>query len=114
MPSPIHPDHVTNAPQLSIQVTGDEPIEVRLAGEIDLCTASQLTGTIEEILRTGPRQVVLDVRGLTFCDVRGLAAFVETHLRVQAAGGTLRLVGVGDALGRMLSISDLTTVLQQA
>jgi anti-sigma B factor antagonist len=114
MPSPSQPDHVTSDPQLSIQVTGDEPIAIRLTGEIDLCTASQLTGKIEEILQTGPRQVVLDVRGLTFCDVRGLAAFVETHLRVQAAGGSLRLVGISDALGRLLSISDLTRVLQHA
>jgi anti-anti-sigma factor len=55
--------------ELSITVhrTAEEVV-LRLAGEIDMLTAAQLSNTVNEVLGDPPPRIVLDLGGVTFCD----------------------------------------------
>lgn len=64
---------------------------ITLAGEIDLETVPLMRATLEQCLRDGMRTIDIDLTPVTFCDCRGLNAFIETFLHTTAAGGTLRL-----------------------
>src|SRR5690606_29970605 len=77
---------------------------VAVAGELDIASAAdfsiELAGLIEE---RGP-DIVVDVCGLTFCDARGLAAFVAADGRARSRGGSVTLTGVRSQLARILHV----------
>ena len=56
----------------------DAAAEVRLGGELDLCTAPDLTSRLRRLLETSPLQtVVVDLGGLSYCDCAGLNVFAQ-------------------------------------
>lgn len=90
---------------ISRDVTG--ATRVAVAGELDIASAAdfaiELAGLIEE---RGP-DIVVDVSGLTFCDARGLAAFVAADGRARSRGGSVTLTGVRSQLARILHVTRL-------
>ncbi|MFS2293379.1 MAG: STAS domain-containing protein [Actinomadura sp.] len=80
---------------------------VAVAGELDIASATdfaiELAGLIEE---RGP-DIVVDVSGLTFCDARGLAAFVAADGRARSRGGSVTLTGVRSQLAKILHVTRL-------
>ncbi|MGJ3225769.1 STAS domain-containing protein [Micromonospora aurantiaca (nom. illeg.)] len=50
---------------------------LRLAGELDLGTAGELSSAIDRVVAEGHRELLLDLTELTFCDSTGIAAFVR-------------------------------------
>ncbi|MFC8449505.1 STAS domain-containing protein [Kitasatospora sp. NPDC057223] len=76
-----------------------------LSGEIDLDTAPQLDRAVRECLRTGVGTIDLDLAPLTFCDVRGLHAFIDATWLAAAAGGRLRLENLPPMLHRILTLT---------
>jgi RND superfamily putative drug exporter len=62
-----------------------------LAGELDLRSADDLRRRFEEV-EASAATLVVDLRGLTFLDSRGLSALVAAHRRARAAGRRLVLV----------------------
>jgi anti-sigma B factor antagonist len=55
---------------------GDGETVVAVAGELDMSTAEQLSGAVNDELRQGPGRIVLDLADLTFCDSLGLGTLV--------------------------------------
>jgi anti-sigma B factor antagonist len=55
---------------------GDGETVVAVAGELDMSTVEQLSGTVNDELRLGPGRIVLDLADLTFCDSLGLGTLV--------------------------------------
>lgn len=68
-----------------------EIVVLRVAGEVDLSSLLVLQDALTGILARRPRDLLVDLAGLTFCDVRGLALLVE-------AGRTAGSHGTGYAL----------------
>ncbi len=117
MTSLIHPPETVPEPSLlRTQVTlTDSQVHVALAGEMDLHTAPQLTAVVQELVEGGQaRDIVLTLEDLSFCDVRGLTALLEAHLKVRSAGGRLTLTGVRGVVLRMATVSRLNTVFDMA
>ncbi|MEU7754258.1 STAS domain-containing protein [Micromonospora sp. NPDC049101] len=85
---------------------------LRLAGELDMSTAPQLTAAIDSLTADGESRVLLDLTDLTFCDSTGMAVFVRGDNRAAADGGWLRLVGANGRVDRVLRMTGLADVLR--
>ncbi|MDG4758276.1 STAS domain-containing protein [Micromonospora sp. WMMD710] len=85
---------------------------LRLAGELDLSTAPELTAAIDRLTEAGERRVLLDLTDLTFCDSTGMAVFVRGDNRAAADGGWLRVVGANGRVERVLRVTGLAEVLR--
>jgi anti-sigma B factor antagonist len=80
---------------------------VRPVGELDLSTADQLESSLDDVLRTGTSEVVLDLRHLQFCDAAGLHVFLRVRRRAQHHGTRLWLERPTRTVRRVLEISEL-------
>lgn len=93
--------------EFRVSVDPDDPALVRVGGELDLATAPELLGALEQ--RDG--EVVLDCSGLAFIDVAGLNAVVEAHAACRARGARLVLLDPSPAVRRLLRLLELDTVV---
>lgn len=80
---------------------------VALTGEIDLHTAPRLSSAVDAALADDPVRVVLDMRGVTFCDSRGLGTLVILARAASRARAVLVLSNLGDFLKRLLAVSGI-------
>jgi anti-sigma B factor antagonist len=74
-----------------IRSDGDLTI-LELTGELDLAQAPALAGAITEVLETGCRRLIVDLRGLSFLDASGLQALLTANRSARARGGQVSLV----------------------
>ncbi|MEU5941780.1 STAS domain-containing protein [Micromonospora sp. NPDC047548] len=95
---------------ITLHRTGDEVV-LRLAGEIDLLTAGQLSTVVNEVLADPPPRIVLDLGGVSFCDSQGLGTLVVLSRKASHARTLLVLSNVGDFLLRVLDITGLRSAL---
>ncbi|MCQ4082730.1 STAS domain-containing protein [Streptomyces sp. RB6PN25] len=65
-----------------------------MAGQIDLATASQLRGYVNDLLADHgkPTQVIVDLTDVSFCDAYGLGMLNAVHRKAQQKGHTVRFV----------------------
>jgi anti-sigma B factor antagonist len=89
----------------ALEITGlDGERGLRLAGELDLRTAPQLTEAFASMRRNGPAK--LDLSELTFIDSSGLHAILELASSVDGTG-PLVLDGVSATMLRVFEITNL-------
>jgi anti-sigma B factor antagonist len=99
-------------PELSVSVQHEAgEAVVRLTGEIDMLTASQLAEVVGEVLAEPPPRILVDLGGVTFCDSQGLGTLVVLSRRAESAQSVLVLTNVGDFLLRVLDITGLRSAL---
>jgi anti-anti-sigma factor len=104
----VHGGPVGSGTDLAISaISGDGSAVVRLAGELDLSTASRAERALVEELTPGARTLVVDLRSLEFCDAAGLRVFVRTRRRAQEVGAKVRLVHPNRLVRRVLEIAEL-------
>ncbi|WP_405714253.1 STAS domain-containing protein [Streptomyces xanthophaeus] len=72
----------------------DRGLGVTLSGELDFFTAEQVELRLHELARAGHRNLILDLRCLTFCDSAGIDLFVRLNRRCRASGTRLLLCDV--------------------
>ena len=91
-------DHHTGARRLSPICTGDMTFDgrvvvVSLRGEIDFGAEAALGVLLEEAgLAAGAQgELIVDLSGATFCDVRGFRALLEASRRARAEGSRFML-----------------------
>ena len=85
---------------------------LRLAGELDLSTAPELSAAIDRLTADGERHLLLDLSELTFCDSTGIAAFLRGDNRAAADGGWLRVTGATGRVARVLQVTGLVEVFR--
>jgi anti-anti-sigma factor len=95
---------------IGMKRTADE-VTLNLTGEIDMLTAAQLSGAVNEILADAPPRIVLDLDEVTFCDSQGLGTLVVLSRKASHAQSLLVLTNVGDFLLRVLDITGLRSAL---
>jgi anti-anti-sigma factor len=65
-------------------VAGDPPV-LQVDGEIDMSTAEELRGALENALSADPT-VVVDMTGVTFCDAAGLRVLLQAAASLNGTG----------------------------
>ena len=63
-----------------------------LQGELDIATQQDLRSAIDEALRSGRVDLVLDLNGTTFIDSTALGVLIAARRKAHAAKGTLTIL----------------------
>jgi stage II sporulation protein AA (anti-sigma F factor antagonist) len=83
-------------------------LALRLTGEIDHHRSAQLMQELETQLDLeSPRQVELDLSGVTFMDSSGIALLLRLYRSLALTGGKLKVVGVPAQPGKVLKAAGL-------
>ncbi|QKG24308.1 STAS domain-containing protein [Actinomadura verrucosospora] len=79
---------------------------IALGGELDIASAPSLRERLRVALIDAGPHVVIDLSGVTFCDVSGLALLIGARRRI-GPGGTLVLAGPRPQMVRLLHVTGL-------
>lgn len=90
------------------EVTGTNIVVVE--GEVDLYTAPLLRRRVDQIVESGRRDLVLDLRPVTFIDTAGLGALVGCQETTTRHAVSLELVCDQPRLRKILRITGLDRV----
>lgn len=78
---------------------------VRVSGEVDMATSSELESALE---KTEPgERVVVDLTACTFLDSSAIRALLTGAARLEAGGGSVALVAPDPRIRRVLEIAGL-------
>jgi anti-sigma B factor antagonist len=83
---------------------------LRARGEVDLLTVAHLRAHLDTALTTGPRAVVVDLRGVSFIDCTGIGLLADARCRARGRDVRLEIVP-GRAVARVAALLDLTAAL---
>ncbi|MFE2143448.1 STAS domain-containing protein [Streptomyces sp. NPDC059456] len=72
----------------------DRGLRIALAGELDFYTARHVGPRLRELAGSGHRNLIVDLRGLSFCDSAGIDLFVRLDRRCRESGTRLMLCDV--------------------
>jgi anti-sigma B factor antagonist len=100
--------------RLIIELDKDQPVggvTVRVRGQLDLATVPVLEHRLESLLSDGVRLVVLDVGGVSFCDVPALNLLLRAQCRLWSQGGQLRVYRPCRSLRLMVAVLGLADCL---
>lgn len=78
---------------------------VRVGGRVDSSNAPELQEKLAGIVRAGGRNIVLNMKDVTFLSSGGLRALLATMQSTKKYGGDLRLSEVSDPVARVLELT---------
>lgn len=105
----------TASPRLRISLdSADGDAVLRLAGEIDVTTASAAVAAVDRCLRDRPAGMTIDLRSVTFCDCAGERMLQDAQRRATAAGAGFRLTGLTAPVRRTMDLMGATGLLATA
>jgi len=79
--------------------------------KLDTHIAPSLKSELVLISGKGERNIILDLQKCQYCDSSGLSAILVANRLCKNAGGTFVLCGLNEAVERLITISQLDTVL---
>lgn len=92
---------------------GDRALSICLSGEVDHHGARGMMVEIDrEIDRGLPRQLAIDLGGVTFMDSSGIAVLLRAYKRMDELGGSLTVKHVPEQAGRMLRAAGVDRLLK--
>ncbi len=96
----------TETTLLDLTVSADvDRCVVRLAGDLDLCSAGLLEENLTALLDSGCRDITVDLSRLAFCDCAGLSALIGARLALGREGGDLTLAGATGQVRRIIELA---------
>jgi anti-sigma B factor antagonist len=81
-------------------------------GRLTMAAAGELKAAVDREVAAGRTLVVVDLAGTTFLDSSGLGALVGGLRSARAAGGDLRIAGVGAQVRTVLELTTMDRVLR--
>jgi len=93
--------------ELSHSISRAGQAVVRLGGELDFASAEAAVSYVTDIIDRHGGPLTADLSALTFCDARGLAAFVRMAGYAEQAGCPFRLASPSPSLVRIMRITGL-------
>ena len=78
-----------------------------LEGELDIAAVPELRERLLGLLGPGVRLLIIDLSGVSFCDVAGLAVLIGTQRRATARGIVIRLAAPRPPVLKLLRITGL-------
>lgn len=81
---------------------------VSVSGEVDVATAPELRGRLDEAIEQAPALLVVDLTKVSFIDSTALGVLIGARERCTAAGVTIRLVVTEARILKIFEITGLT------
>ncbi len=85
-----------------------------LEEKLDTHIAPTLKSELVLVSGNGEKNIILDLSNCRYCDSSGLSAILVANRLCKNSGGTFVLTGLNDAVERLITISQLDTVLNIA
>src|SRR3954468_19964407 len=99
-------------PELEVHVDhGGDVATVRIVGEIDLSSSTQLNRALDAALDRAPTRLRLDLTDVPFMDTTGVAVLLKTRRRALELGCRLTVSSSSPTITRLLEITGLTALL---
>lgn len=95
---------------LSTTADGTGPSIVHVSGEIDVYTAPALRHELDEQIRLGCTDLVVDLSNVTFMDSTGLGVLVGRLKLIRTQGGRMRILGATERVLKVFTITGLDRV----
>jgi stage II sporulation protein AA (anti-sigma F factor antagonist) len=90
----------------------ERSMTLRMTGEVDHHQARSLMMEIDQrIDLTLPRQLTLDLSGVTFMDSSGIAVLLRAWRRMRELEGKLQVVGVPEQAAKVLQAAGLERII---
>ena len=86
---------------------------VEVSGNLTSLESGALSNSIAQLLKEGRKQILLNLRGLTYLDSSGIGDLVRTYMSVIKRGGEMKVVGLTDKVEEILKITQLYQVFQE-
>lgn len=83
-----------------------------LNGEIDLHVSPRIAASLQTMMAKKPKQVVVDLQGVSYIDSSGLAVLIEAMQNVAAYGGKFALAGLQESVRPIFEIARLDQVFR--
>jgi anti-sigma B factor antagonist len=83
-----------------------------LKGEIDLHVSPRVSASLQAIVATKPKKLVVDLTEVSYIDSSGLAVLIEGMQNVAAYGGKFALSGIQDGVRPIFEIARLDQVFR--
>jgi anti-sigma B factor antagonist len=102
-------------PLLAVSAVPDrDRVRVLVAGELDLATVGDVRDQIAELLDVGWRDVLIDLREVTFIDTSGVHVLLDADQRARAEGVRLAVVVEPGPVRELLRITATDQILTLA
>jgi stage II sporulation protein AA (anti-sigma F factor antagonist) len=89
-------------------------LTVKLSGELDHHNAASLRQGIDAMLKDASiRELVFDMRSVTFMDSSGIGILLGRYRLMSERGGTLTIRGANKYVERMVKMAGLSPLLQK-
>jgi anti-anti-sigma factor len=98
--------------RISSGYDGVDRITVRVDGEVDVATVDQLRTSLDVAIGKGVRQVVVDLRGVTFLSSDGLDCLARGTRGAGAAGCRLYTIATARVVVRSIEITGLANAVR--
>ena len=85
-----------------------------LSPRLDALVAPRLKSELVVLSGSGVSRIVLDLNGIVYCDSAGLSAILVAHRLCRTVNGTFVLSGLSKEVERLVTISQLDSVLNIA
>jgi anti-anti-sigma factor len=85
-----------------------------LTEKLDTNVAPSLKSELVLVSGKGEKNIIIDLSKVKYCDSNGLSAILVANRLCKNASGTFVLTGLNDAVDRLITISQLDTVLNIA
>ncbi|HYK58185.1 MAG TPA: STAS domain-containing protein [Bryobacteraceae bacterium] len=83
---------------------------VTLSGKLLLGQSQKLATLVPELIASGHKNLVFDLKGVTHIDSTGIGRFIDTYARLTKIGGKMRLAGATGAVRDTFHVTRLDTV----
>lgn len=84
---------------------------VTLNGRLLLGKESQQLATlVPELIATGHKNLIFDLKGVTHIDSTGIGRFIDAYTRLKKIGGKMSLIGASGAVRESFHVTRLDTV----
>jgi anti-sigma B factor antagonist len=84
---------------------------ISCVGRLNMVNASGVKSAIDDSVREGRPQLVIDLEATTFIDSSGLGALVAGLKAARQAGGDLRVVAPGEQVRTVMRLTNLDRIL---
>ncbi len=89
----------------------DDVAELVLVGSLDSSWSSYFSDRIDEVVRAGALDVVVDMAGVSYLSSNGIGILVRYHRQMRKIGGRFRIVADSEAVSHVLRLTGVWQLL---
>jgi anti-anti-sigma factor len=94
--------------EMSLSVLSRSGLTIaRLEGDLDIGTTPVLRERLLGVLGPGVRLLIIDLSGVSFCDVSALAVLIGIQRRARGLGSTVRLAAPRPQMAKLMRVTGL-------